>query len=164
MRKKLKLPLYFWRRLLTVGLPIFLVLAGCVISISILVDHEAAQSRKLQYSFEPVDKTCDVSRQSCSISVTVFNPTSEVITPQYVDTGGGPFARASYNVKMYKLNGSLLCMGSIADYYRTFDNLTIRPNERKKTKLYCNDHTKDISTAVNVAIYGKRYALSSIPR
>jgi hypothetical protein len=164
MRKKLKLPLYFWRRLLTVGLPIFLVLVGCVISISILLDHEAVQSRKLQYSFEPVDKACDASHKSCFIGVTVFNPMADAITPQYVDTGGGPLARASYNVKMYKLDGSLLCKGNIADYYRTFDNLTILPNERKKAKLYCDDHTKDISAVVNVAVYGKRYALSSIPR
>lgn len=119
-------------------------------------DYEQRKFQALEYVFKTPN--CPTTDSGCTIDITITNPTSTPLMPNYIDTGGGPLASIIYNIIIYDDSGKSCTGGSgqIAMHANT-----LQPGETWRTQLRCAGekppHT--MGAATRVVIYGKSYDL-----
>lgn len=122
----------------------------------IVAENEKRHFQQLSYSLRSDE--CSMSEPTCKINVTITNPTNKTIEPQYVDTGGGPGAGVTYNIKIFDTNGDD-CYG----FFRSGSIFApdVRPHSSVSGEFRCTSDT-DFS-AMNrpnrIVIYGREYKL-----
>lgn len=130
------------------------IFSGLVAACIVAVDRQEYQRfQALEYRFEPA--MCVMSETTCEILVRVSNPTNEKLSPQYMDTGGGPGAKVTYNLTLYDAQNRQ-CHANLDPV--AFDD--IAAHATLHARMRCSgDRPKDMGRAVRALIYGKEYRL-----
>lgn len=116
------------------------------------VRAEQKKFQVLEYSFDIND--CAITQPDCSIDMTVHNPTSQTLRPQYINTSS-----AGLNVVIYDADGES-CTGKSRALGASYIH-ELQPKETAQGTLTCTsmDNHHHMGSATRVIIYGKGYSL-----